>query len=138
MQHFGTDPQHYGKRARFPGFFLSIPWHVTDGLNAVPSSSLFPPVSCFNDELAFIQFTSGSTGSPKGVMISHQRLAANLEQMRRACCDGSFVISGCSWLPQYHDMGLVGNILLPIFVGSEVALMSPTPPPVLSIPDGKQ
>lgn len=77
-----------------------------------------------DDQLAFIQCTSGSTGSPKGVMISHANMVANCEQIMRASdwTDETAV----SWLPLYHDMGLMLGMLLPVYIGAEVVLMPPT------------
>ena len=76
------------------------------------------------DSLAFLQYTSGSTSEPKGVMVSHGNLLANvgmLEGTMRYGPDMSMV----SWLPMYHDMGLIGNVLGPLAVGGRTALMSP-------------
>ncbi len=62
------------------------------------------------DRLAFLQYTSGSTAAPKGVMVSHRNLLHNQEAIRRAFGQSeSSVIVG--WLPLFHDMGLVGNVL---------------------------
>ncbi|HRK01281.1 MAG TPA: AMP-binding protein, partial [Oligoflexia bacterium] len=76
------------------------------------------------DHLAFLQYTSGSTGEPKGVMLSHGNLLSNLESIRIGF--GYTPDSrGMVWLPPYHDMGLIGGILCPIFTGFPVVLMSP-------------
>lgn len=73
---------------------------------------------------AFLQYTSGSTGAPKGVMVSHANILANLHGISRKFeVDGSY--RTVFWLPPYHDMGLVGGILHPVFGGYPVALMSP-------------
>ncbi|SFH83953.1 AMP-binding protein [Albimonas pacifica] len=75
-------------------------------------------------DLAFLQYTSGSTGAPKGVMITHGMLSANLEQIRHAFrFRPSDRIAG--WLPHYHDMGLIGGILTPVRLGVPNAMMSP-------------
>jgi amino acid adenylation domain-containing protein len=75
-------------------------------------------------ELAFLQYTSGSTAAPKGVMLTHANLLANLELIRRA-----FALTpedrGVFWLPPYHDMGLIGGILSPLYVGFPATLMAP-------------
>lgn len=63
------------------------------------------------ESIAFLQYTSGSTSDPKGVMISHENLAHNLTLIiKELQADGSTVV--VSWLPQYHDMGLIGTYLL--------------------------
>lgn len=76
------------------------------------------------DDLAFLQFTSGSTSRPKGVALTYGNLSANIKCFTdrvRASSDDV----GCSWLPLYHDMGLIGFVLAPILNGSSVVLMSP-------------
>ena len=77
------------------------------------------------DDLAFLQFTSGSIGAPKGVMVEQQQLLHNLEQIYRnfGFHDDS---RGVIWLPPYHDMGLIGGILSPLHGGFPVTLMPPT------------
>lgn len=77
-----------------------------------------------SETVAFIQYTSGSTALPKGVVLTHGNLLANSELIRQRCHhDGRFV--GVSWLPPYHDMGLIGGILQPLYQGRPMALMSP-------------
>ena len=76
------------------------------------------------EQLAFLQYTSGSTGNPKGVMVSHGNLIHNSQQINHSFEDTPDTI-GVSWLPPYHDMGLVGGILQPIFVGLKMILMPP-------------
>lgn len=76
-------------------------------------------------DLAFLQYTSGSTASPKGVMVSHGNLLANIEAIKNSFDqDESSII--VSWLPLFHDMGLIGNLLQTIYTGSQCVLMSPT------------
>ncbi len=74
--------------------------------------------------LAFIQYTSGSTSAPKGVMVSHGNIAANQAMICQAFGHNpdSTVVG---WVPHYHDQGLIGNILQPMFVGATSVLMSP-------------
>lgn len=74
--------------------------------------------------IAFLQYTSGSTGKPKGVMVSHGNLLHNLLVIEKANCLTEEDIS-VSWLPHYHDMGLIGGILQPVFSTIPVKLMSP-------------
>jgi acyl-CoA synthetase (AMP-forming)/AMP-acid ligase II/acyl carrier protein len=74
--------------------------------------------------LAFLQYTSGSTAEPKGVMVTHGNLLHNEEMIRQAFGQSErSVIVG--WLPLYHDMGLIGNVLQPLFLGVPCVLMSP-------------
>lgn len=76
------------------------------------------------DSLAFLQYTSGSTGEPKGVMLSHANLVHNSAGIytKFGCTKDSVAVI---WLPPYHDMGLIGGILQPIFGGFPVVLLSP-------------
>lgn len=74
--------------------------------------------------LAFLQYTSGSTGSPKGVMVSHGNLLHNQRMIQQAFGhDEETTVLG--WLPLYHDMGLIGNVLQPLYLGRPCVLMSP-------------
>ena len=76
------------------------------------------------DDTAFLQFTSGSTSRPKGVVLTYGSLAANARCIR----DGLQMTPddvGCAWLPLYHDMGLIGFVLTPITNSTPVVLMSP-------------
>jgi acyl-CoA synthetase (AMP-forming)/AMP-acid ligase II/aryl carrier-like protein len=77
------------------------------------------------DSLAVLQYTSGSTATPKGVMISHGNLLHNISLMAEVSRLDEESI-GVSWLPHFHDMGLVGGILMPICVGFPTLLMSPS------------
>jgi 8-amino-7-oxononanoate synthase/acyl carrier protein len=76
------------------------------------------------DTLAFLQYTSGSTGTPKGVMLSHSNLLHNSAVIAYAF-EHTRSAAGVFWLPSYHDMGLVGGILQPLYVGRPNILMSP-------------
>jgi amino acid adenylation domain-containing protein/non-ribosomal peptide synthase protein (TIGR01720 family) len=76
------------------------------------------------ETLAFLQYTSGSTSSPKGVMVSHGNLLHNEELIRRTFEQSSdSVVLG--WLPLHHDMGLIGTVLQPLYTGSVCYLMTP-------------
>jgi len=77
-----------------------------------------------NDGMAVMQYTSGSTGSPKGVVISHANIMHNI-QIIAYSFEPSRTAAGVSWLPAYHDMGLVGGVLAPLFYGRPMTLMSP-------------
>jgi acyl-CoA synthetase (AMP-forming)/AMP-acid ligase II len=76
------------------------------------------------DTLAFLQYTSGSTGNPRGVMVTHANLLANQRAITVALGVPSEVCY-VNWLPTYHDMGLIGMVLHPLYGGSTVYLMSP-------------
>ncbi|WP_341716418.1 LLM class flavin-dependent oxidoreductase [Micromonospora sp. FIMYZ51] len=83
------------------------------------------PMPATRDDLAFLQYTSGSTGAPKGVMVSHGNLlhnGADIERFFGLTPTSKSVI----WLPPYHDMGLIGGILQPLYTGYQTVLMSPT------------
>ncbi|MEM8805128.1 MAG: fatty acyl-AMP ligase [Cyanobacteria bacterium P01_G01_bin.38] len=98
-------------------------WLVTDQVDQSLSHQWqYPDVS--PDALAFLQYTSGSTGDPKGVMVSHANLLHNSSVI--ADCFGHDAESqGVIWLPPYHDMGLIGGVLQPLYIGFPVCLMSP-------------
>ncbi|CAD5105871.1 AMP-binding protein [Zestomonas carbonaria] len=88
------------------------------------SGGEFTPVRRKAEDIAFLQYTSGSTGQPKGVMVSHANLLANL----RAMGEGVRVSSRdvfVSWLPMYHDMGLIGAWLGSLYYAYTLVLMSP-------------
>ncbi|MFT5756394.1 MAG: amino acid adenylation domain-containing protein [Alteromonadaceae bacterium] len=76
------------------------------------------------DDIAFLQYTSGSTAAPKGVMVSHGNLIAN-EIAITAGFNSTEEDVVVSWLPLYHDMGLIGCLLQPLYLGAKCVLMSP-------------
>lgn len=76
------------------------------------------------DDIAFLQYSSGSTGTPKGVMVSHGNLVTNLKQIGVRYKTEEEIYVG--WLPLYHDMGLIGNALSPVYAGSPFIFMSPS------------
>lgn len=101
---------------------LGARWVATDASPADPDDWAHPGAD--GDTVAFLQYTSGTTGDPKGVVVSHANLLANSEFIgsRFGHTRDS---SGVIWLPPYHDMGLIGGILQPVHGGFPVALMSP-------------
>jgi acyl-CoA synthetase (AMP-forming)/AMP-acid ligase II len=97
-------------------------WIYTDTLDEQPQDVSLPKPNA--DTLALLQYTSGSTSSPKGVMLTHGNLIAN-----SAMISGAFghdeTSRGVGWLPLFHDMGLIGHVLQPIYFGGLSVLMSP-------------
>ncbi len=99
------------------------PFHLAlDDIAVGDTQSALPPLD--HDSIAFLQYTSGSTASPKGVMVSHGNLLHNSDLIYRAF-DHSPQSQGVIWLPPYHDMGLIGGILQPLYGSFPVTLMSP-------------
>ncbi|MDQ1044997.1 fatty acyl-AMP ligase [Streptomyces sp. V4I2] len=97
---------------------------VTDALEVPPLAEESLP-RLDRDSIALLQYTSGSTGSPKGVVLTQGNLLHNAASLCRtfALDDGSRF---GSWIPHYHDMGLMGILLPPLYLGSSCVLMSPT------------
>ena len=80
--------------------------------------------SVLPESLAFLQYTSGSTGTPKGVMVTHENIIHNQQLIGRAFGhDEQTIVAG--WLPLFHDMGLIGNVLQPMYLGIPCILMPP-------------
>jgi acyl-CoA synthetase (AMP-forming)/AMP-acid ligase II/acyl carrier protein len=77
------------------------------------------------DDLAFLQYTSGSTGEPKGVMVSHGNILYNAKMMELfwEATDKDIIVC---WLPLFHDMGLIGNVIQPLYLNVKCIFMSPT------------
>lgn len=99
----------------------SLQWLTTDNL-AQGIEDTWEEPSIDRDTLAFLQYTSGSTGTPKGVMISHGNLLHNADttyQFMEHSAESKFV----TWLPMYHDMGLIGGILQPLYGGFPCIIM---------------
>jgi acyl-CoA synthetase (AMP-forming)/AMP-acid ligase II len=90
--------------------------------DTLPPGSWSAPVA--PGDVALLQYTSGSTAAPRGVMLTHANLLHNSDFIRRAF-GNSERSCGVIWLPPYHDMGLIGGILQPLFVGFPCHLMSP-------------
>ncbi|HEX6909033.1 MAG TPA: fatty acyl-AMP ligase, partial [Longimicrobium sp.] len=89
-----------------------------------PDDASWRDVGVRPEHVAFLQYTSGSTSTPKGVRVTHANLLANERMLRDAFGHREgLVVAG--WLPVYHDMGLIGNVLHPLFMGGTCVLMSP-------------
>ncbi|HTE47151.1 MAG TPA: fatty acyl-AMP ligase [Gemmatimonadaceae bacterium] len=108
---------------RFAPILGQNPWIATD---AVPSDAadLWRDPALLPDALAFLQYTSGSTASPKGVMVSHANLLHNLGYANYVEENDATSVS-VSWLPVIHDMGLIEGVLEPAYAGYPAYLMAP-------------
>lgn len=101
----------------------NLHWITTDTIEYSVADSWQQP-DLNEDDIAFLQYTSGSTAEPKGVKIAYSNLLHNLEAIHR-CFRHSTQSRGVIWLPPYHDMGLIGGVLQPLYGDFPVTLMSP-------------
>ncbi len=124
----GADPQavrHCSEAFATPILFLPellLPGMPESKVNVPEIPGILP------EDAAIIQFSSGTTGTPKGVVVTHAMMVAQIEQINcevRSGCNGSKVTSSASWLPFNHDMGLFIGLLNPLFVGADNLLASP-------------
>jgi acyl-CoA synthetase (AMP-forming)/AMP-acid ligase II/acyl carrier protein len=102
----------------------SIQWVTTDDIDP-ELANVWKENKADEETVAFLQYTSGSTSAPKGVMVSHGALLNNQAMMKESLKhdDDSVIVS---WLPMYHDMGLIGNILAGMYNGAPCYLMAHT------------
>jgi len=101
-----------------------VRWVATEEIDVSLADSWERGSELTSEGVAFLQYTSGSTATPKGVVVRHGNLVHNEEMIRRAFGQSEeSVIVG--WLPLYHDMGLIGNVLQPLYVGGTCVLMAP-------------
>ncbi len=107
-----------------------LPWLRTDidtpeTDSKTPSKSLANAVEAISENtIAFLQYTSGSTGNPKGVMVSHGNLVSNSESIYVAFEHSEDTVM-VGWVPLFHDLGLIGNVLQPVFAGIPCTLIPP-------------
>jgi len=101
----------------------SLLWMATDDLELRQADDWRAP-EVDGDTLAFLQYTSGSTATPRGVMVTHDNLLHN-ERLIQTAFNQTKESLILSWLPFYHDMGLIGGVLQPLYLGAKCILMSP-------------
>ncbi|KJE23031.1 acyl-CoA synthetase (AMP-forming)/AMP-acid ligase II [Frankia torreyi] len=108
---------------RQAGFADQVTCAATDaGLSGDAAGWSMPELSA--ESLAFLQYTSGSTSEPKGVMVTHGNLLHNQAEIQRINATGPDTILS-SWLPHFHDMGLIGMLLHPLYLGGKSVFLSP-------------
>ena len=115
-----------GQLVSHPGVALklkALPWIATDKVDLDMAKQWQKP-NINSDTLAYLQYTSGSTGQPKGVMITHGNIIHNSEVIYQAFGhhDDTRILM---WLPMFHDMGLIGGVMQPLYAGLPAVLMSP-------------
>jgi acyl transferase domain-containing protein/acyl-CoA synthetase (AMP-forming)/AMP-acid ligase II/acyl carrier protein len=112
------------QRSKIPTELAAIgEWIMTDAIDRA-SAPDWREIRINRDTLAFLQYTSGSTGRPKGVMVTHENLIANNEMVRVSFRHSEETVFA-SWLPLFHDMGLIGSVLQPLYLGILSVLMAP-------------
>ncbi len=104
-------------------FFQSIPVIATDKIDITLADQWSMPV-INNNDTAFLQYSSGSTGTPRGVMVTHKNVIADLKMIMNSMNHNSDTVL-MTWLPFFHDACLVGFILHTVFAGAHCVLMSP-------------
>ncbi|MEO1672501.1 MAG: fatty acyl-AMP ligase [Cyanobacteria bacterium J06631_2] len=100
-----------------------VPWLTSDDVELERGED-WHQVALSGEDLAFLQYTSGSTGTPKGVMVTHANLLHNSQLIYQGYGHNP-QSQGVIWLPTYHDMGLIGGVLQPLYGDFPVTLMSP-------------
>ena len=101
----------------------SLDWIATEEVPLDMANDWVAPKIASSDA-GLIQYTSGSTGTPKGVVLTHYNLISNCRMITHAF-EVSNGTQACTWLPAYHDMGLIGGILNPLYLGATQIVMSP-------------
>ncbi len=104
--------------------FKELHFFATDTMSDEQSLNWKMPLVS-EESLVFIQYTSGSTGVPKGVMVSHGNLIHNQRMIQHAVEHTEKTVA-VGWVPLFHDLGLVGNVLQPLWLGGRCILMAPT------------
>lgn len=101
----------------------NILWKATD-VNEEGLEFAWEPPDINSETIAFLQYTSGSTGTPKGVILTHGNLLHNSRMIEQGF-EHTRTGAGVFWLPSYHDMGLIGGIIQPLYLGRPNVIMSP-------------
>ena len=101
----------------------ALPWIASDRVDLGLSDRWQPP-KIDSETLAFLQYTSGSTGKPKGVMVTHGNVVHNSKVIYKSFGHHPQT-KVLMWLPMFHDMGLIGGVMQPLFAGLPAVLMSP-------------
>jgi acyl-CoA synthetase (AMP-forming)/AMP-acid ligase II len=104
---------------------VDLEWIAVDTLSQGSNDDAVDSLTLTREDVAFLQYTSGSTSAPKGVIVTHGNLLENLEMIRVALGStrrSTYVV----WIPFYHDMGLVLNVLESFYLGALCAVLSPT------------
>jgi acyl-CoA synthetase (AMP-forming)/AMP-acid ligase II/acyl carrier protein len=100
-----------------------LSWQETDRISSEPADAAWVPAVAPEDA-AFIQYTSGSTSAPKGVVVSHGNLIADMRRMEQVWDIGPDSVM-VTWLPAFHDLGLIFGLLQPLFSGCATVAMAP-------------
>jgi len=103
----------------------NLEWIAVDSLQWTEAAESLAVLAPTRDDIAFLQYTSGSTSAPKGVMVTHGNLLENLEMIRIAL-GNTRRSTYAAWIPFYHDMGLVLNVLETFYLGALNVVLSPT------------
>lgn len=112
----------FDKRCQEEAILAHLKLIATDTIKV--SHKEYVPNFFLPKSLAFLQYTSGSTGTPKGVMVTHKNIIQNQQLISEAFGHSERTIV-LGWLPLFHDMGLIGNVLQPIYLGIPCILMPP-------------
>jgi acyl-CoA synthetase (AMP-forming)/AMP-acid ligase II len=118
-----TLPRDAHIRCREDSVLGALHWYSSDALPPALAERWYEP-DVSGETLALLQYTSGSTGSPKGVAVTHDNLLENQRMIAKGFGHSDETVF-VGWLPMHHDMGLIGNVLQPLYLGIPCTLMAP-------------